>query len=211
LTCPLCNRRKGKRSCPARGESICSTCCGTKRRVQIACPDDCVYLSGSHAASWEGRETERQRDGRRIGPHIEQLTEDQGRLFLGTLVGLTDLRARRRDLDDRLLLEAVATYTKTLETREHGLLYEHQADDLRVQGVVNELTEMFAPRDHQAGGAAPKDRDLLAVLRAIGAALAAATKEAAGPTAFLDSASRLASRLAQAGPPVEDAPRIVVP
>jgi hypothetical protein len=211
VSCPLCNRRKGKRWCPARGEPICSACCGAKRRVEVPCPEDCLYLSGAHAASWEGRETERLRDGRRVGAHAQDLTDDQGRLFLGMLIGLTQLRAERRDLDDRLLAEAVSTHTRTLETRERGVLYDHQADDLRVQGVVNELTRLLAALKLPGDDRAPRDADLLAALRALGTAVAATLQEQAGPTAFLDSAARLTSRLAPPGPGAREAPRIIVP
>jgi len=44
-TCPSCDARKGKRSCPALGGLICPRCCGTKRILEIRCPPDCRYLS----------------------------------------------------------------------------------------------------------------------------------------------------------------------
>ena len=44
-TCVYCHKIKGKRSCPALGGFICATCCGQHRVIQIACPNDCVYLN----------------------------------------------------------------------------------------------------------------------------------------------------------------------
>jgi hypothetical protein len=44
LACPVCKKRKAKRYCPARAESICTVCCGTEREVTIDCPSDCAYL-----------------------------------------------------------------------------------------------------------------------------------------------------------------------
>lgn len=44
MTCPICKRRKAKRLCPARAETICTVCCGTEREVTIDCPRDCAYL-----------------------------------------------------------------------------------------------------------------------------------------------------------------------
>lgn len=44
LACPICEKRKAKRYCPARTESICTVCCGTEREVTIDCPSDCPYL-----------------------------------------------------------------------------------------------------------------------------------------------------------------------
>ena len=47
LACPICSKRKAKRFCPARTETICSICCGTEREVTIDCPSDCVHLVAS--------------------------------------------------------------------------------------------------------------------------------------------------------------------
>lgn len=194
MACPLCRQRKGKRACPAKGEAICAHCCGTKRRVEIDCPEDCVYL-GAHAGGWEGRETERNRDLRRIAPHVEGLTDVQARLVFLSMVGVTALRARRRDLDDALLLEAVVALRKTAETREKGLLYEHPAEDLRAQGLVHELRGLFEARDESGAVHSPSDADLLPAFRALEGSLQDAIREGAGPAVFLDTAARLAGRL----------------
>jgi hypothetical protein len=198
--CPLCRQRKGKRACPAKGELICAQCCGAKRRIEIDCPDDCTWLGG-HAGTWDGRETERTRDLRRLAPWLERLSDPQARLFFLSLVGLTALRARRRELGDALLLEAVEALRKTVETREKGILYEHAADDLRAQGLVHELSGMFEAKDEEGARHAPADADLLAALRALEGALLDVTHESAGPTAFLDTAARLAGRIAAANRP----------
>jgi hypothetical protein len=198
--CPLCRQRKGKRACPAKGELICAQCCGAKRRIEIDCPDDCTWLGG-HAGTWDGRETERTRDLRRLAPWLERLSDPQARLFFLSLVGLTALRARRRELGDALLLEAVEALRKTVETREKGILYEHPADDLRAQGLVHELSGMFEAKDEEGARHAPEDADLVAALRALEGALRDVTRESAGPTAFLDTAARLAGRIAAANRP----------
>jgi hypothetical protein len=44
VSCPICEKRKPKRFCPAKGESICAVCCGTEREVTIDCPADCPHL-----------------------------------------------------------------------------------------------------------------------------------------------------------------------
>src|SRR5262249_16102888 len=48
LSCPICEKRKEGRFCPAKGEKICAVCCGTEREVTITCPVDCAYLSAAH-------------------------------------------------------------------------------------------------------------------------------------------------------------------
>ena len=44
VNCPICEKRKAVRFCPAKGEKICAICCGTEREVSIDCPPDCSYL-----------------------------------------------------------------------------------------------------------------------------------------------------------------------
>jgi hypothetical protein len=196
MSCPLCRQRKGRRACPAKDAEICAHCCGTKRRVEIDCPDGCVYLSGAHAPAWEGRETERKRDLRRVAPHIEGLGDRGAALFFLTLVGIQGLRKRTEGLDDRRLADALATLRKTYQTRERGIIYEHQADDLRVQALVSELKEMFAALGDRERGAGASDDDQLAVVAALEASAREAVAEGAGPAVFLDTAARLADRFA---------------
>lgn len=164
-----------------------------------------MYLTGSHAAGWEGRETERRRDARLLAPFLQRLTDAQARLFFLALAGITSLRARRPDLDDALLHQAVAALHKTLETRARGVLYDHPAEDARAQGLVLDLRGMFEARDAEGRPVTPDDRDLLPVLASLDGALAAAERE--GPVAFLDTALRLVGRVE--GPP-SPAPRPLI-
>jgi hypothetical protein len=48
LSCPICQKRKPERFCPAKTEKICALCCGTEREVTIDCPADCAYLVSAH-------------------------------------------------------------------------------------------------------------------------------------------------------------------
>lgn len=194
MACPLCRERKGKRACPAKGEPICAQCCGSKRLVEIDCPAECVYLTGAHAPAWEGRETERVRDMRRIAPYVQGFSETQGHLFTIALVGLHGIRARHRDLSDRLLLDAVSALRKTFETRSHGILYDHAAEDLRAQGLVHDLRSLFEAKDEAGKTVTPDDADLLRVLLGLEAALGAALREG-GSTDFLDTATRIADQM----------------
>lgn len=213
-TCPLCRARKGKRACPAKGESICAPCCGSKRRVEIACPDDCAYLTGAHAGAWEGRETERRRDLRRFAVHLARLEEDQVGLFFLALTRLATLFADRPDLTDRLLLSALEALRRTVETREKGVLYEHPPDDLRAAALARDLKTLFqAPVGRSEQHAVPADHDLVLVLGALEAALRDTLREQAGPTEFLACTARVAKRLDadDEGPPRPAGPLIVEP
>lgn len=48
MSCPICQKRKPGRFCPAKAEKICPVCCGTEREVTIDCPADCAYLVSAH-------------------------------------------------------------------------------------------------------------------------------------------------------------------
>jgi hypothetical protein len=210
MSCPLCRQRKGKRACPAKGASICSQCCGTKRLVEIDCPPDCVYLTGAHAPGWEGRTADRERDERRLGPHVARLTERQLHLVLLGLSGVNGIQGRTGEFDDTILLEAVVALRKTIETRDRGVLYEHPAVDARAQGLVEELSGIFEARDEKGELHRPLDRDLVAALRGLEGALTATLSEKEGPRAFLDTAARLVGRLGGA-PATRPRPLIVEP
>ena len=60
MPCPLCSTRPAKRRCPALHQDICAVCCGTKRLVEIRCPDDCAYLASArrHPAATVQRQHE---------------------------------------------------------------------------------------------------------------------------------------------------------
>lgn len=211
MSCAVCRRRKGKRACPARGEGICSQCCGTKRLVEIDCPSDCLYLTGAHAPGWEGRAADRQRDERRLGPYVGELSERQAHLVLIALAGLGALRARHGNLDDTLVREAVVAVRKTAETRERGVLYEHPPGDARADGLVQELAGVFEARGEDGALHRPSDRDLVAALRALEKALTGTIREGEGPHAFLDSAARLVARLGGRSAAPRPRPLIVEP
>jgi len=48
VLCPICQKRKAGRFCPAKAEKICAVCCGTEREVTLDCPSDCGYLLAAH-------------------------------------------------------------------------------------------------------------------------------------------------------------------
>src|SRR4029450_12051769 len=103
----------------------------------------------------------------RVAPHIQGLSDAPARLFFIALVGLTQMRARRPELDDRLVHEAVRALARTAETRGKGVVYEHRADDLRAQALVHEIGAIFEAKDEAGAPLVRDDRDLLAALSAL--------------------------------------------
>jgi len=165
--------------------------------VEVPCPDDCVYLLGAHAGGWDGRTTERERDHRRVAPFLGPLSEAQQQLFVASLAGLAQIAAARRDVDDRVVAQAVAALRQTAETRVKGVLYEHQAEDVRAQALLLDLKPLYERRDESGNVTRPPDADLVAVLRALEGAVSVTLAERAAPAAFLETAARVAGELVE--------------
>ncbi|HEX9724735.1 MAG TPA: hypothetical protein VGC53_10695 [Vicinamibacteria bacterium] len=194
VQCWSCQKVKGRRSCPAHGgDTICSRCCGTKRRVEIRCPENCPYLHGEHDPRWEapGQKTEDLRFlSRFAGVSREQVPF---LIFFHSLL----LRASRdlsSGLSDEELKVAVSTLRRTYETLSKGVLYEHKTEDLRLQNTISRLGEILTRRKEISGVPPASDTDVLAVLASTQSAIEAHESAADDPTSkttYLDIAQRV--------------------
>jgi len=191
--CPLCRERRGKRHCPAKGVSICPSCCGRKRLVEIPCPSDCVYLTGEHAPGWSGRLSEQRRDARRIGAALASLERAQEPYLVPWLAAIGAVRSSGSEVDDALLLDAVVALRKTADTRDSGILYEHAPADARAHALIEALRGKVEAA--MAGRLQPDERAETAVLKGLENALRATREEQAGPTAFIETAARVTTGL----------------
>src|SRR5678815_786154 len=81
MSCPSCGRRKGRRHCPALAASICTICCGTKRLVEIQCPETCIHLAAAREHPAAVVKKQQERDVAALVPTIKHLTERQQQLF----------------------------------------------------------------------------------------------------------------------------------
>lgn len=226
MTCPVCRVRKAKRACPALGQSICPTCCATKRLKEIACPADCRYLASAHAHPPAAVQRQRERDLPLLVRMIEGLTDGQARLIGIFQHQLQEYRATAiPPLRDADVEEAARALAATFETAARGIVYDHQPASLPAQRLL-QLFEMTCAE------VARQDRTmrpatLAAVLRRFeGAArdAARALQQEAGPTVFLDFLDRTSGgrpRGASTGligdpgepdaEPRDDGPRLIIP
>ena len=118
--CPLCTRRRARRSCPALGESICSTCCGTKRGTRIACPPDCVYLESATAHPPAVVQRRRERDAAFLAALLHGLTGPQQRLTALLLEYLAGDKPDSPGLVDVDVEQAALALAQTCETASRG-------------------------------------------------------------------------------------------
>jgi hypothetical protein len=155
MKCVVCGKRKAKRSCPAKGASICPLCCGEKRVLELNCPETCKYLK-------TGREHESAEFSKKLWSQ-DKLKQERNRRILSDYQDvvahleyiIAQQRLLSRDLSDKDVSSAVNILLDVYRTEDKGILYEKNSDDLRVEalrpigilmGKTN--TELWIPNIH---------------------------------------------------------------
>jgi hypothetical protein len=166
MTCPVCGHRKGRRSCPALQQTICPVCCGTKRLVEIACPDTCPHLASAREHPAAVVKRQQQEDVAVLLPGIRHLTERQYQLFFlfHTAIARHKPEGFSRLIDDDVA-QAAGVVAATLETSTRGVIYEHKAQSVTAQRLASELTALLTEIRSQGGRV--HDGEVAIVLRAI--------------------------------------------
>lgn len=195
MLCPSCGQRKARRECPALGRTICPTCCGTKRLVEIQCPSTCVYLAAAREHPAAAVRRRQEQDAARLIPTIRHLTERQYELYFL----FQSVIARHRPeglarLVDADVAEAAGAVAATLETAARGVIYEHTPQSHTAQSLARAMRALLDQVREQ--GAKVYDGEAAIALRAIeqGARTLRAPDES--ETTYLE----LVCRLLQVGP-----------
>jgi len=166
MICPICEKRKAKRLCPAKGLQICSRCCGAEREQTIDCPFDCRYLQEARAHDYKGGidpkdfpHKEIRIDEGFLREHAE-LLETYGRELLAGSLAV----AGSVDSDARQSLDALVRTYKTLDS---GIYYDTRPDSVFARQIVDHLrqkVEEFQENEtREAGFPKTRDSDLLRV------------------------------------------------
>ena len=156
--CPVCHLRKAKRSCPALGKQICAVCCGTKRLVEIACPDDCGYLASarSHPPAVVQRQVEL--DRAMFLPVLQGLSERQARVLLTLAAVVAGHEGEMlQKVTDEDIVDAAGAHPATLETTARGILYEHQPASLPAARLMTDLKAAVGEVVKASGAAIERD------------------------------------------------------
>lgn len=124
MSCPICEKRKAERFCPAKAEKICSVCCGREREVTIDCPADCAYLIAAHRY-----ESEHPRDLRADTPLLDEtipkeILHTQQQLMAALAFSIAKFCAAQPAAVDSDILAALAALAQTYKTLSSGLIYE---------------------------------------------------------------------------------------
>jgi hypothetical protein len=169
VSCPICEKRKPSRFCPAKGEKICAVCCGTEREVTIDCPADCPYLIAAHRYEDEHRKSVAEAD---IPFRDVRFSSDAiyARQPIVSGLGLTILKfaAAQPALADPDALSALHALADTYKTLTTGIYYEKPPDAPLSRTLYAELAQFLQQTKQgeaeRAGFSTLKDSEILYVL-----------------------------------------------
>jgi len=168
VSCPICEKRKAERYCPAKSEKICAVCCGTDREVRIECSTDCSYLIAAHRY-----ENEHPRSIPRDTPLLdetipEEILRTQQQLMTALAFSVAKFCSAQKDAVDTDVLAALQAVAQTYKTLDSGIFYEKPPEALlprelyvAVTALLEEVKKRYA---EQATGVSLKSSEIFYVL-----------------------------------------------
>ena len=124
MSCPICEKRKAARYCPAKGEKICAVCCGTEREVTISCPPDCAYLVAAHRYEDEHKRVLPE-DTPLLDERIpEGILHTHQQLMAALAFQTAKFASNQPSTADPDVLASLEALAGTYKTLQSGLLYE---------------------------------------------------------------------------------------
>jgi DNA-binding transcriptional LysR family regulator len=168
VSCPICEKRKPERFCPAKGEKICAVCCGTEREVSIGCPSDCSYLIAAHRY-----ENEHQRALPADTPLLdEKIPQDivytHQQLMSALAFSIAKFCALQPSATDPDVLAALQALAQTYKTLSSGIIYEKPPDAPLPRelyaALIALLSEVKKQQAERANSAAWKDSETFYLL-----------------------------------------------
>jgi hypothetical protein len=168
LSCPLCEKRKGARFCPALGETICAVCCGTGREVTIDCVPDCPHLIAAHRYEDE--------HPRALAPDTPLLdvnlpsdvVHTQQQLMAALAFTIAKFCAAQRAATDSDVLAGIQALAETYKTLQSGIYYEKLPDAHLPRELYAALAAFLAEvkqkQSEHSHSAVAKDSDIFNLL-----------------------------------------------
>jgi hypothetical protein len=149
--CPICNKRRAERYCPAKDEKICAVDCGTEREVTIDCPSDCAHLIAAHR--WEQSHPKPLAESEVPFPDISfssdiVRTRENILSELGYTVAV--YAKEQRSLTDSDVFAAVKALAETRRTLISGIYYEKLPEIPVAAGLYAALAKYLEEEKNRA-------------------------------------------------------------
>jgi hypothetical protein len=164
LNCPICQKRKPGRFCPAKAEKICAVCCGTEREVSIDCPAECGYLLSAHRY-----ENDHPRalpaDTPLLDARIAQdIIHTQGRFLSAIAFTVAKFCSQQPSATDPDVLEALRAQAESYKTLASGIVYEQPPAGMTESEIFQLLVFVFRMGLLRTNGR-PRSRRFIEFLR----------------------------------------------
>lgn len=168
MSCPICEKRRAERLCPAKVEKICPVCCGTEREVTIDCPSDCAYLISAHRY-----ESEHPQDIPADTPLLDETIPQDAvhthqRLMAAIAFSIAKFCAAQPAAVDNDILAALEALAQTYKTLSSGLIYEKPPQARLPQqlyaALIAFLDEIKKQQAERAASASFKDIEVFYLL-----------------------------------------------
>jgi hypothetical protein len=167
--CPICNKRRAERYCPAKDEKICAIDCGIEREVTIDCPADCAYLVAAHR--WEQSHPKPLVESDVPFPDVSfppDLIHTRQAVLSGLGYTVLIYAADQRTLYDADVFTTVQALAETRRTLLSGIYYEKPPEIPVAAGLYAALAKFIEEeKQHTAEHAefpALKDTDIFQLL-----------------------------------------------
>jgi hypothetical protein len=164
VSCPICEKRKPVRFCPAKGEKICAVCCGTEREVTIDCPSDCSYLVAAHRYE-DGHQRSLPAETPLLDEKIPQdIVHTHQQLMAALAFSIAKFCAVQPAAVDNDVLTAIQALAQTYKTLSSGIIYEKPPDapfprELYA-ALIAFISEVKKQQAERANSTSLKDMDL---------------------------------------------------
>ena len=142
--CPICNKRRAERYCPAKDEKICAIDCGTEREVTIDCPSDCAYLLAAHR--WEQSHPKPLAESEVPFPDVSfssDLIQIRQPFLTGLGYTVAVYAAKQRSLNDADVFAAIQALAEARRTLISGIYYEKPPDIPVAAGLYDEAAKFI--------------------------------------------------------------------
>lgn len=197
MKCPLCEQRKGKRSCPAKDALICAQCCGEKRVLEIDCPETCEFLKvgRDHEARFHRQRHLYTPDPVKLD-NRRRVFRDYEDVLAEIEVFLAEERHANRSLSDKTVAEAMDLLLETMRTEQRGIIYERTSSDLEVESLRRRMKELLDAHSNPAEGKVRRLRisEVLQCLEVVREIIASHMRDGSSSLSYVDFLARLLPR-----------------
>jgi len=134
------------------GGMICTQCCGSKRSIEIKCPDDCVYFGQAMGKKWFDL----------FHPAWNSIKDEQERNALFNSVntcfplviflqkGLLGIALELADPKNEFMVEALRMLESGYRAEGKGIIYEPSSTNLTIQTINREMKELISQESQEA-------------------------------------------------------------